>query len=65
MVTLIAQGWLPYGILELVIIAIVLGGAWYILTNVLTLPPKFVMVLNVLIVVILAVFAIRVLASLL
>ncbi len=64
--TLLAQGTLPInGIVQLLVIAIVVGAIWYIFTNLVMLPPKVTMIIQVIAIAVLAIFAIRFLASLL
>ncbi len=51
------------GIVQILIALIILGAIWFIFTNVVTLPPKVMMILNVIIGCIAAIIAIRFLAS--
>lgn len=55
--------WGVNGIVQMLIALIILGAIWYIFTQVVTLPPKVMMILNVIIGVVAAVIAIRFLAS--
>lgn len=57
-------GGLIGSVAEVAIILLILGGIWYIFNSVVQLPDKFKAVANVVLLIILAVFAIRFLASL-
>jgi hypothetical protein len=62
---LLAQGTFPINsIVQLLIIVIVVGAIWYIFTNLVALPPKVMMVIKVIAIAVLAIFAIKFLASL-
>lgn len=60
---LLAQAFGAYSIGQILVVVIVIGAIWYIFNAVVELPPKAKMIVNVVMVAILAIVAIRILLS--